>query len=66
MSKKLFIILGFVLSLLFIISVISIAQEDVPESKIIPLLPECQIFTLLIITKRNLTRWTLKTVKGKM
>ena len=65
MSKKLFIILGFVLSLLFIISVISIAQEDVPESKDHPLITRMPNFYIVDYNEKEFDQMDFKNSEGE-
>jgi len=65
MSKKLFIILGFVLSLLFIISVISIAQEDIPESKDHPLITRMLNFYIVDYNEKEFDQMDFKNSKGE-
>lgn len=65
MSKKLFIILGFVLSLLFIISVISIAQEDIPESKDHPLITRMPNFYIVDYNEKEFDQMDFKNSEGE-
>ena len=65
MGKKLFIILGFVLLLLFIISAFSIAQEDVPESKDHPLLSRMLNFYIVDYREKEFDQMDFKNSEGK-
>lgn len=65
MSKKLFIILSFVLSLLFIISVISIAQEDIPESKDHPLITRMPNFYIVDYNEKEFDQMDFKNSEGE-
>jgi len=65
MRGKLYIILGFVLLLLFMISAISIAEEDVPGSKDHPLLTRMPNFYIADYREKEFDQMNFKTHEGE-